>query len=96
MQVSILKLVLSLRGKCSSTCQAFPAGFAAQQSVKQLQAQTVWRRKASVAKCSSSGDHEADAELWRQEVEGGWLNGPNYLDGEVSNLLGTSDWICAR
>ena len=61
----------------ASTSKAFPPGFtSAQQSVKQLQNQAKWHRRASVGKCRSSGDQEADDELWRQslqEVEDGWL-----------------------
>ncbi len=84
----------------ASTSNEFPAGFtAAQQSVKQLQSQSIWRRRASVGKCTPSGDPEADEELWRQslqEVDDGWLAGPYYSEDEVSKLLDTSDWICTR
>ena len=63
----------------ANTSKAFPPGFTvAQQSVEQLQKQAVWRRRASVGKCQSSGDQRADDELWRQslqEVEDGWLAG---------------------
>ena len=84
----------------ASTSQAFPRGFtAAQQSVKQLQSQAVWRRRTSVGKCNSSGDIEADHELWRQslqEAEDGWLDGPFYSEDEVSHRLGLPEWICTR
>ena len=84
----------------ASTSKAFPSGITvAQQSVEQLQKQAVWRRRASVGKCQSSGDQHADKELWRQslqEVEDGWLGGPYYTEEEVSKLLKTSDWICTR
>ena len=84
----------------ASTSQAFPRGVtAAQQSVKQLQSQAVWRRRTSVGKCNSSGDVEADHELWRQslqEAEDGWLEGPFYSEDEVSHRLGLSEWICTR
>ena len=84
----------------ASASKAFRPGFtSAQQSVKQLQNQAKWRRRASVGKCRSSGDQEAANELWRQsirEVEDGWLNGPYYMEEDVSKMLGTSDWICKR
>ena len=53
----------------ASTSNEFPVGFtAAQQSVKQLQSQSIWRRRASVGKCRRSGDPEADEELWRPDL----------------------------
>ena len=83
----------------ASTSPAFPHGFtAAQQSVKQLQSQAVWRRRTSVGKCKSSGDIDADNELWRQplqETEDGWLEGPFYSEEAVSQRLGLSEWICS-
>ena len=60
--------------------------------MKQLQNQAKWRRRALVGKCRSSGDQEADNELWRQslhEVEDGWPNGPYYMEEDVSKMLGT-------
>ena len=80
--------------------QAFPAGMTpAQQSVGQLEAQAVWRRKTSIGKCRSSGDTAADVELWEQslaEAEAGWIDGPFYDECEVSERVKTTDWICAR
>ena len=78
--------------------QAFPAGMTpAQQSVGQLEAQAVWRRKTSIGKCRSSGDTAADVELWEQslaEAEAGWIDGPFYDEREVSERVKTNDWIC--
>ena len=80
--------------------QAFPAGMMpAQQSVSQLEAQAVWRRKTSIGKCRSSGDTLADVELWEQslaEAEAGWVDGPFYDESEVSERVKTTDWICTR
>ena len=80
--------------------QAFPAGMTpAQQSVGQLEAQAVWRRKTSIGKCRSSGDTLADVELWEQslaEAEAGWIDGPFYDESEVSERVKTTDWICTR
>ena len=71
----------------------------AQQTVEQLQAQAVWRRKATIGKCRSSGDDFADQELWSQslaEADDGWLTGPFYSESEVTSKVGTGDWICTR
>ena len=71
----------------------------AQQSVGQLEAQAVWRRKTSIGKCRSSGDTSADVELWEQslaEAEAGWIDGPFYDESEVSERVQTTDWICTR
>ena len=80
--------------------KAFPAGMTpAQQTVEQLQAQAVWRRRATIGKCRSSGDEVADQELWSQsmaEVDDDWLTGPFYNESEVTSKVGTSDWICTR
>ena len=80
--------------------QAFPAGMTpAQQSVGQLEAQAVWRRKTSIGKCRSSGDTLADVELWEQslgEAEAGWIDGPFYDESEVSERVQTTDWICSN
>ena len=80
--------------------QAFPAGMTpAQQSVVQLEAQAVWRRKTSIGKCRSSGDTAADVELWEQslaEAEAGWIDGPFYDECEISERVKTNDWICTR
>ena len=80
--------------------KAFPAGMTpAQQTVEQLQAQAVWRRKATIGKCRSSGDDFADQELWSQslaEADDGWLTGPFYSESEVTSKVGTGDWICTR
>ena len=79
---------------------AFPSGLTpAQQSVEQLQSQAVWRRRASIGKCRSSGDRDADVELWEQsleEVQSGWLDGPFYDEKEVSQLVESESWICTR
>ena len=57
----------------ASESPAFPYGLThAQQTVGQLQAQS--------GKCRSSGDNDADQELWSQsiaEVGSGWLEGPH-------------------
>ncbi len=61
--------------------------------------QAVWRRRSTIGKCGSNGDKEVDAESWRQtldEVSEGWLSGPFYSESQVSSLLQTDDWICAR
>ena len=80
--------------------QAFPAGMTpAQQSVGQLEAQAVWRRKTSIGKCRSSGETAADVELWEQslaEAEAGWIDGPFYNECEVSERVKTTEWICTR
>ena len=80
--------------------QAFPAGMTpAQQSVGQLEAQAIWRRRTSIGKCRSSGDTSADVELWEQslgEAEAGWIDGPFYDESEVSERVQTTDWICTR
>ena len=84
----------------ASESKAFPAGMThAQQTVEQLQAQAVWRRRATIGKCRSSGDDGADQELWSRsiaEAEDGWLEGPFYLEEEVTSKVGTGDWICTR
>ena len=44
-------------------------------------------------------DDGADQELWSQaiaEAEDGWLEGPFYLEEEVTSKVGTGDWICTR
>ena len=78
----------------------FPLGATpAQQSVEQLKQQAVWGRRSTIGKCSSNGGKEVDAESWRQtleEVSEGWLSGPSCSEAQVSSLLQTDDWICAR
>ena len=84
----------------ASESKAFPHGIThAQQTVEQLQAQSTWRRRATIGKCRSSGDGDADEELWSQsiaEVDDGWLEGPFYEEDAVTAKLGTSSWICTR
>ena len=79
---------------------AFPSGLtSAQQSVSQLRSQAVWRRRTSIGKRRTSGDQEADLELWEQslqEVQSGWLDGPFYEEDEVSQRVNTEHWICTR
>ena len=84
----------------STVSSAFPLGATpAQQSVRQLQEQSVWRRRSAIGKCGSTGDEDVDMESWRQtleEVQEGWLSGPYYDESEVSALVKTKDWICTR
>ncbi|CAE7775381.1 unnamed protein product, partial [Symbiodinium sp. CCMP2592] len=45
------------------------------------------------------GDGVADAELWSQtlgEVEQGWIDGPYWGESEVSERLGSAEWMCTR
>ena len=84
----------------ASESSAFPYGLThAQQTVGQLQAQSVWRRRTTIGKCRSSGDNDADQELWSQsiaEVGAGWLEGPIYNEEDITSKLGTDSWICTR
>ena len=84
----------------ASESKAFPSGMTpAQQTVEQLQSQVIWRRRATIGKCRSSGDDFADQELWSQslsEADDGWLTGPFYSESDVTSKVGTGDWICTR
>ena len=67
-------------------------------AVSDLAKSSVWNRKALSAKCRSTGNCEDDLSLWNDtldEVQKGWLRGP-FSENEVSEHLGTSNWLCAR
>ncbi|CAE7488572.1 unnamed protein product [Symbiodinium sp. CCMP2592] len=79
---------------------AFPMAYKPpQQSVEKLMQQAVWRRKNTISKCKPTGDTAADDELWSQtlgEVEQGWIDGPYWAESEVSERLGSAEWMCTR
>jgi hypothetical protein len=67
-------------------------------STADLQRSAVWNRRALMAKCKDTGNAEQDLLLWNetlQEVQRGWLRGP-YTEQQVSEILQTQNWICAR
>ena len=67
-------------------------------SPKELQKTAIWNRKALTAKCRSTGDVAQDEVLWNdtnEEVQRGWLRGP-FVEAEVTEALGTTNWLCAR
>ena len=84
----------------ATVSKSYPLGPApAQQSVDQLKEPAVWRRRSTIGKCASTGDAMVDSELWTQtmdECAEGWLSGPYYSEEEISRLVETDSWICAR
>ena len=66
---------------------------------EELRKQSVWRRKATIAKCKPHASSEMDEVLWAQtlaERDAGWITGPFLTEDEVSHEVGNFEWIATR